>query len=84
MRQTDAQEPTVFFYVEALGKVQGVVISIPREESTLTEPTREFERRVTFNSYRDCRTTLIEALGITDAVKLESGNREQAADQAFH
>src|SRR5580704_11180054 len=84
MRQPDAQEASVFFHVEALGEVQRIIISVPSEEASRSELSSEFERRVPFNSYRDCRAALIETLGVADAVELQSGDGEQSTNQTLH
>ena len=84
MRQPDAQKSTIFFDIEALGEVQRVVVSIPGKETALAKPSGEFERCVTLDPHGDRRTSLIEALRIADAIKLQTGNRQQSPNEAFH
>src|ERR1700685_85907 len=84
MRQSNSQEAAVFFHVEVLGEVQRVVVSVPGEETTLAKLSSELQRRVSFDAHRDGWTALIEALRITDAIKLQPGNRQQSPDEAFH
>src|SRR5277367_3417867 len=55
MRQPDAQKPPVSFHVKTLGEVQRVVVAVPGEETTLAKLSREFERRVAFDTYSDGR-----------------------------
>src|ERR1700674_135032 len=84
MSQPDAQEPAVFFHIEALGEVQRIVIAVPSEETTLAELSCKLKRRVALDPHGDGRAALIEALRIADAVELQSGDDEHSPDQTFH
>ena len=44
MHEADAKEASGFFHVEALGQVQGVVVSIPGEEAVVAQFRGECQR----------------------------------------
>ena len=62
MSQADAQEAAIFFHVEALGEIEGVVVSVPGEEAALAQCGGEFERSVAVDANRESGAALLEAL----------------------
>jgi len=55
MHEADAEKSPVFFNIEPLGQIQGVVIAVPGEDATLTQARRKFKRSVAFDSDRESR-----------------------------
>src|SRR5580700_7579934 len=45
MHQPDAKQAACFFYAKAFGKIQSVVVAIPRKDPTIPEKFRAGERR---------------------------------------
>ena len=80
MHQANTQEAAVLFYIEALGKIQGVVVSIPSIESTVSQRRREFQWSVAGNAYGDRRAALVKAARIGNAVNRQAGDGADGAD----
>src|SRR5690242_7910652 len=64
VKQSDAQKAAAAFDIEPLGEVQGVVVAVPGENSTLPQAGGEFQRRVSVHPEGDGRGALRETAGI--------------------
>src|SRR5277367_476690 len=82
--EADAEKAAVFFYVQALGEIQGVVISIPSKESAISQFRSEFKRRVSRDADHNRRAAFGEAGRIGDSVELEAGNFQQSLNEFLH
>lgn len=71
MNQPDPQKAPGAFHTEVLGEIDGVVIPIPGEKSSIAQLGGEFGRRVAMDSDRQRPTAFVEAGAIGDAVNLE-------------
>src|SRR4029077_1447288 len=83
----DAEEAAGFLHVQMLGQVEGVVVAVPGEEATFAELDGECERRVVGivvqHAHCEGGAAVVEALGISDAIDLESWNLLQARDDSL-
>src|SRR5437899_3293884 len=83
MRQADAQEAAIFFYVEAFSEIQGVVVAIPGKEATIAERGGQLQRSSICNADGKSGTTTVKFCGIGDAVELKSGNFHQSRNHGL-
>ena len=84
MCEADAQEAAVLLDVQSFREIQGVVISIPGEETALAEFCRELEGRQSGGPHSNGRAAKIESLWIADPINLQPRNGEQSGEQALH
>src|SRR5438128_9674555 len=83
MGQADAQEPAVFFYIQAFSEIQGVVVAVAGENAAIAESSSKLERSVVRDADSKSRTAAVELRGIGDAVEGEAGNFQQATNHNF-
>src|SRR5260370_14636514 len=68
VHEADAQKSSQALDVQLFGEVQGIVVSVPREEAAVSELRCQLQRRVAFDSDNDRRAAIFEAPRVADAV----------------
>ncbi len=64
-------------------EIDGVIVSVPGEDTAVAKMGRQFARGVAFHADGHRRCALIELRRILDAIERESRNRQQAIDQVL-
>src|SRR6476646_611015 len=76
VHQTDAEHPALLFDSQAFCQIQCVKVSVPGENSAVTDKSCDFGGMVIAQPERQCRTALVKSLVVDDAENLQAGNRE--------
>src|ERR1041385_2790840 len=77
------QKSAVFFYIQALGDVDCVIVAMRGEKALLAETRGEFERSVTFDAQGESWAAGTEARGIADAVEPHAFHLRQTSEHAI-
>jgi len=81
VHQPDAQNAAKLLQAQPIRQIDGVEISVPRENPAISKERRDFCGIMISQSKRKCRTAFAKSLWIGDSKNLNSGDRLQPLNQ---